>query len=65
MVDKRFIIPELPEPGTQAWENMIDNMRRLDQYSGIIQAARKSIEARGLNFDNEFKKWKEAQHHGR
>jgi hypothetical protein len=48
----------IPEPGTQAWERMIDGMRKMDQYSGVINAARESIEARGLNFDEEFEKWK-------
>jgi hypothetical protein len=51
-------IPKLPEPGTQAWEDMIYNMREMNKYSGVIRAARESIEARGLNFDEEFAKWK-------
>lgn len=51
-------IPKLPEPGTQAWEDMVAHMRKMNQYSGVIRAARESIEARGLNFMEEFDKWK-------
>ena len=53
----------MPEPGTQAYEDMIDFMRAdLESgmgYSKIIAAARKNIEAEGKDFDEEFKKWKE------
>jgi wyosine [tRNA(Phe)-imidazoG37] synthetase (radical SAM superfamily) len=49
----------IPEPGTSEWERMIDGMRKMERYSGVIIAARESIEARGLNFDEEFAKWKE------
>jgi len=57
-IDKQIDELTLPEPGTQAWEDMVDGMRRMEQYSGVINAARKSIEARGLNFNEEFEKWK-------
>lgn len=54
-------LPTLPEPGTQAHEEMIDFMRADMEsgmgYSKIIEFARKSIEARGLDFDEEFKKY--------
>jgi hypothetical protein len=43
-------LPKLPVPGSLKWESM--------GYSGIIAAAKKSIESRGLNFNEEFKKWK-------
>jgi len=53
----------MPEPGSQAWEDMIDFMRKdLDSgmsYTKIEMTARKIIEERGGNFDEEFKKWKE------
>ena len=53
----------LPKPGTQDWEDMIDFMRAdLESdmgYTKLINAARKSIESRGGNFDEEFAKWKE------
>ena len=49
---------DIPVPGTQAWEDMIDGMRMMEQYSGVIKAAKESIEARGLNFDEEFEKFK-------
>lgn len=55
-------LPKLPEPGTQSWENMVDfiraDMANVDRYSKLIKAAKKSIEARGLNFNEEFEKWK-------
>jgi len=58
----------VPEPGTQAFEDMIDFMRKdLDsgmQYSKIEMMARKIIEERGGNFDKEFAKWKEAKDNG-
>jgi hypothetical protein len=64
-LDKVLDEMDIPESGTQEWENMIDDMRKYDtivlkfeeQYSGVINAARKSIESRGLNFDEEFAKW--------
>lgn len=53
----------MPEPGTKEYEEMIKFMRE-DLESGfaltkIIMAARKSIEAAGKNFDEEFAKWVE------
>jgi len=55
----------MPEPGTQAYEDMIDFMRKdLESgmgYSKIIAAGRKIIKDRGGNFEEEFEKWKEAQ----
>jgi hypothetical protein len=56
------IAASMPEPGTKAWESMVDFMRAdLDNnmgYSKLIKAARESMESRGLNFDEEFSKWK-------
>ena len=53
----------MPEPGTQEWENMVDFMRAdLNSgmgYSKIIEQGRKIVEARGGNFEEEFAKWKE------
>jgi hypothetical protein len=51
-------LPKLPEPGTQDWERMVDNMRQQLEYMPIIKAAKESIEARGLDFDEEFEKFK-------
>ena len=52
----------MPEPGSAAYESMIDFMRAdLESgmgYSKIIAAAKKNIEADGRNFDEEFEKWK-------
>jgi hypothetical protein len=52
----------MPEPGTREWEDMVDFMRKdLESdmgYTKIIKAAKDSIEARGGDFDEEFKKWK-------
>jgi len=52
-----------PEPGSQEWEDMVDFMRKdLDSgmaYTKLIEKAKKLIEARGGNFDEEFEKWKE------
>ena len=52
----------LPEPGTQAWENMVDYMRA-DMASGMAYTkleihARNIIVEKGLDFDEEFEKWK-------
>lgn len=58
MADDNLAIPEIPEPGTYEYECMIDRMRTLEKYSGLINAARKNIESRGLNFDEEFEKWR-------
>jgi hypothetical protein len=53
----------MPEPGTQEFENMIDFMRAdLDsgmQYTKIEIAARKLLKDQGRDFEAEFKKWKE------
>lgn len=55
----------MPEPGTDAYERMINYMRAdLESgmaYSKIEMQARKIIEARGGNFDEEFEKWKEGR----
>jgi hypothetical protein len=52
----------IPEPGTDAYERMVDYMRAdLESgmaYSRIEMQARKIIEARGGNFDEEFALWK-------
>lgn len=55
----------MPEPGTQAYEDMIDFMRK-DLESGM--GCSKIIEADGRDFDEEllllifcYKKWKEVQ----
>lgn len=52
----------LPEPGTQAWENMVDFMRKdLEsgmKYTKIEILARKIVEDRGGNFDEEFENWR-------
>jgi len=52
----------MPEPGSQAYESMIDLMRAdLEsgmRYSKIIDTARKNIEADGKDFNEEFEKWK-------
>jgi len=52
----------LPEPGTQAWEDMVDFMRE-DLESGMKHTkieilARKIVEDRGGNFDEEFENWR-------
>jgi len=69
MVDKRFIIPELPDPGSQEWEDMVDYMRK-DLEGGMaltkIQIqARKILRTQGRNFDTEFLKWKETKNDSR
>jgi hypothetical protein len=55
----------MPEPGSDAYEKMIDFMRAdlaNDMgYSKIIETARKNIEADGRDFNEEFKKWKDAK----
>ena len=49
--------------GSDAYEKMIDFMRKdLESgmgYTKLEMEARKIIEARGGNFDQEFAKWKE------
>jgi hypothetical protein len=54
-------VGSLPHPETQEWEEMIDGMRDMEKYSGVIKAARESIEARGLDFNEEFEKWKKKE----
>ena len=53
---------DMPEPGTDAFEKMIDFMRAdLESgmgYSKIIEQGRKIVEADGRNFDEEFEKWR-------
>ncbi len=53
----------MPEPGTQAYENMIDFMRKdLASgmgYSNIEMIARNICKKNGEDFDEKFKKWKE------
>jgi hypothetical protein len=60
---KKMLKRKMPEPGTDAYERMIDFMRAdLESgmaYSKIEMEARKIIEARGGNFDEEFEKWKQ------
>jgi len=55
-------LPEMPEPGTQEWEEMVDFMRadleRDMGYTKLIKAAEEAIKARGGDFDEEFEKWK-------
>ena len=52
----------IPEPGTQEWENMANFMRNdlaCDMgHSKIIAQARKNIKEAGKDFNKEFKKWK-------
>ena len=70
MVDKQFIIPELPDTGTQAWEDMVDRMRddldsdmqRTKDAIAIEKVARGILKEQGRDFDAEFKKYKEARH---
>jgi hypothetical protein len=70
MVDKQFIISELPDPGTQAWEDMADSMREdIDMWQkqhedrrAIVSVARKLLKSQGRDFNAEFEKWKEANH---
>jgi len=55
-------IPNLPEPGTQAWEDMVDFMRE-DLNNNMMHTkieilARKIVEDRGGNFDEEFENWR-------
>lgn len=52
----------IPEPGSKAWEEMVDFMRKdLESgmaYSKIIDAGRKIVEDRGGNFEEEFEAWR-------
>ncbi len=59
----------LPNTESPEWEEMVEFMR-VDLasdfgYSKIIKAARESIEARGGNFDEELKKWRESRRESR
>jgi hypothetical protein len=62
MKDKRFDIPEIPTPGSSAWENMVDFMRAdLDSgmaLSRIIDQGRKVVESDGRNFSDNFAAYK-------
>ena len=53
----------MPKPGSNEWESMIDFMRKdLESsmgYSKVITAAKKIVEDRGGNFNEEFEAWKE------
>ena len=56
-------LPSMPEPGTEAYERMVDFMRAdLESgmgYSKVIETAKKIVEERGGDFYKEFEKWKE------
>lgn len=61
MKDERFVIPELPAPGSQAWEDMADFMRK-DMASGfqlskIKDQAKDIVEADGRDFVENAKLW--------
>ncbi len=55
----------LPDPESPEWEEMVEFMRAdLASdfgYTKIIKAAKESIEARGGNFNEELKKWRESR----
>ena len=55
-------IPKMPEPGTQAWEDMVDFMREdVDNnmmHTRLISTTRELLESQGRDFDAEFAKWK-------
>lgn len=59
----------IPEPGTKAYEEMVDFMRYDLEHdfalTKIVMAARKAIEARGKNFDEEFAAWTKKQNEER
>jgi len=52
----------MPNPGSKEYEEMVEFMRadlEADMgYSKMIETARKSVEAKGKNFQEEFEKWK-------
>ena len=55
-------IPKMPEPGTQAWEDMVDFMRD-DLESGMQSTkieiiARELLTKQGRDFDEEFENWR-------
>lgn len=54
---------DMPKPGTQAWENMVDFMRHdmanNMMASRLIYNTRKMFEVQGRDFDAELKAWKE------
>ena len=55
-------IPKMPEPGTQAWEDMVDYMRA-DLESGMQSTkieiiARELLTEQGRDFDEEFENWR-------
>lgn len=58
-------VNSIPDPGSQAWEDMADFMRKdLESgmmYSKIIDQGRKIVEARGENFEEAFEEWKANQ----
>lgn len=56
-------LPKIPEPGTQAHDNMV-NFIRADLESGMsytemIESVKKRMAEEGRDFNAEFKKWKE------
>ena len=65
--NRQPVVSQLPEPGTQAWEDMADFMRAdLENdmaYSKIIDQGRKIVEARGENFEEAFEEWKKENGH--
>ena len=62
MQDKRFIIPDLPTPGSSKWDDMVDFMRAdLEADMGlskIIDQGRKVVETDGRNFEDNFVAYK-------
>ena len=59
-------IPTLPDPDTQAWEDMVDFMREdVDNnmcHTMLISKTRELLKSQGRDFDAEFTKWKENRH---
>lgn len=55
-------IPTLPNPDTQAWEDMVDFMREdLDNnmmHTRLISKTKELLKSQGRDFDAEFNKWK-------
>ena len=52
----------IPEPGSRKYNEMVEFMRAdlaaNMGYSKLIEAAQKSLESQGKNFQEEYKKWK-------
>jgi len=54
---------QIPTPGSSEWESWVDKARvdiaRFEEQQQAINIAKRILKSKGLDFDEEFAKWKE------